>query len=103
MRGVRRMRSGFWGVVAGAILATSIVAPDHGFAQESVAGRAVMVKEGVPGEDPSAAAWNTVPVSEFPLSPQVHWPTRVGQVAVERVKVRALRDGHAPAVLLGYA
>jgi len=103
MRGVRRMRSGFWGVVAGAILATSIVASDHGIAQESVAVRAVMVKEGVPGEDPSAAAWNTVPVSEFPLSPQVHWPTRIGEVTVQSVKVRALHDGQQLAVMLEYA
>lgn len=103
MRGVRRLSSWFFGVVAGAILAASLVAPGHGFAQESVAVRAVMVKGGVPGEDPSAAAWNTVPVSEFPLSPQVHWPTRIGEVTVQSVKVRALHDGQQLAIMLEYA
>ena len=106
MRSVRRLGSrlyGISGVVAGATLAASLVVPDHSFAQESVAVRAVIVKEGVPGEGPSAAAWNTVPVSEFPLSPQVHWPTRIGEVTAKSVKVRGMHDGQLLAIMLEYA
>jgi len=103
MRGVHRLTVWFFGVVAVGILVASIVVPDPGFAQESVAVRAVMVKGGVPGEDPSAAAWNTVPVSEFPLSPQVHWAPRIGEVTAKSVKVRAMHDGQRLAVMLEYA
>ena len=103
MRGVHRLTVWFFGVVAVGILVASIVVPDPGFAQESVAVRAVMVKGGVPGEDPSAAAWNTVPVSEFPLSPQVHWAPRIGEVTAKSVKVRAMHDGQRMAVMLEYA
>jgi len=94
---------GMIGVVAGATLAASIVVPDHSFAQESVAVRAMMVKEGVPGEGPSAAAWTTVPVSEFPLSPQVHWGPRIGEVTAKSVKVRGMHDGQQLAIMLEYA
>ncbi|HKW85441.1 MAG TPA: ethylbenzene dehydrogenase-related protein [Nitrospiraceae bacterium] len=85
------------------LAAAGTLMPALGLAQESVAVRAVMVKGGVPGEDPNAAAWNTVPVSEFPLSPQVHWPTRIGEVTVQSVKVRALHDGQQLAIMLEYA
>ena len=103
MRGVHRLTVWFFGVVAVGILVASIVVPDPGSAQESVAVRAVMVKGGVPGEDPNAAAWNTVPVSEFPLSPQVHWAPRIGEVTAKSVKVRAMHDGQRLAVMLEYA
>src|SRR5436309_5452924 len=106
MRSMRQLGSwldGMIGVVAGATLAASIVVPDHSFAQESVAVRAVMVKGEVPGEDPNAAAWNTVPVSEFPLSPQVHWAPRIGEVTAKSVKVRAMHDGQQLAIMLEYA
>ncbi|TLY26603.1 MAG: hypothetical protein E6K63_12380 [Nitrospirae bacterium] len=106
MRSRRQLGSwldGMIGVVAGATLAASIVVPDHSFAQESVAVRAVMVKGEVPGEDPNAAAWNTVPVSEFPLSPQVHWAPRIGEVTAKSVKVRAMHDGQQLAIMLEYA
>lgn len=77
--------------------------PALGFAQESVVVRAVMVKDALPGDDPIAAAWNDAPAAEFPLSPQVHWPTRILEVTVKSVKVRALHDGQQVAILLEYA
>jgi len=72
-------------------------------AQESVAVRAHVTKDALPIDDPVAAAWNEVPVSEFPLSPQVHWPTRILEVTAQTVKVRALHDGQQVAILLEYA
>lgn len=71
-------------------------------AQESVAVRAAVVKGALPAEDPTAALWNTAPSSEFPMSPQVHWPNRIQEVTVKMVKVRALHDGQQVAILLEY-
>ena len=90
-------------LLAGAILAVGLLEAEVGVAQESVAVRAPLVKEPLPAEDPTAAAWNTAPRAEFPLSPQVHWPTRIGEVTVKSVKVRGLHDGKSLAVLLEYA
>src|SRR5687767_5969377 len=84
-------------------LLSLILFPDPIFAQESVAVRAHVTKGAVPLDDPTAAAWNDVPVSEFPLSPQVHWPTRILEVTAQTVKVRALHDGQQVAILLEYA
>lgn len=103
MGNARRLSSWLFGMVGLAAIIVGAAASEPGFAQESVAVRAVMVKGGVPGVDPSAAAWNTVPVSEFPLSPQVHWAPRIGEVTVQSVKVRALHDGQQLAVMLEYA
>ncbi len=102
MRSVRRLGSWLFGMIGVAALIVGTATTDPGFAQESVAVRAVMVKGVVPGEDPSAAAWNTVPASEFPLSPQVHWPTRIGEVTAKSVKVRGMHDGQQLAVMLEY-
>ena len=85
------------------LAAAGTLMPALGLAQESVAVRAVMVKGGAPGEDPNAAAWNAVPVSEFPLSPQVHWPTRIGEVTAKSVKVRGVHDGQQLVIMLEYA
>jgi DMSO reductase family type II enzyme heme b subunit len=103
MRSVHRLGSWLFGMIGVAALLLGTATTDSGFAQESVAVRAVMVKGGVPGEDPNAAAWNTVPVSEFPLSPQVHWAPRIGEVTAKSVKVRAMHDGQRLAVMLEYA
>jgi len=73
------------------------------WAQESVAVRAQLVKGALPADDPMASAWNNVTPSEFPLSPQVHWPTRILEVTAQSVKVRALHDGRQVAILLEYA
>ncbi len=71
-------------------------------AQESVTVRAAVVKGGLPSEDPMAAAWNSAPLAEFPLSPQVHWAPRIQEVTVKSVKVRALHDGKELAIMLEY-
>ncbi|TLY15581.1 MAG: hypothetical protein E6K69_05915 [Nitrospirae bacterium] len=103
MRSVRRLGSWLFDMIGVAALIVGTATTGPGFAQESVAVRAVIVNEGVPGEGPSAAAWNTVPVSEFPLSPQVHWPTRIGEVTAKSVKVRGMHDGQQLAIMLEYA
>ncbi|SLM48029.1 putative Nitrate oxidoreductase, gamma subunit [Nitrospira japonica] len=72
-------------------------------AQESVAVRAPLVKGTLPAEDPESAVWNSAPLSQFPMSPQVHWPNRILEATVKDVKVRALHDGTQVAFLLEYA
>lgn len=72
-------------------------------AQESVAVRAPMVSDGLPVDDPNAAAWASAPQSQFPMSPQVHWQNRIQEVTVKDMKIRALHDGNQIAVLLEYA
>lgn len=90
-------------IILGAVLFASGFPPsDVVLAQESVAVRAGLVKGTLPAEDPTASEWNNAPVSEFPLSPQVHWPTRIGEVTVKSVKVRGLHDGAHIAILLEY-
>lgn len=74
-----------------------------GFAQQSVAVRALMVKGALPADDPNAPAWNTAPQATFPMSPQVHWQDRIQEATVKDMKVRALHDGTKVAVLLEYA
>jgi DMSO reductase family type II enzyme heme b subunit len=74
-----------------------------GFAQQSVAVRAVLAKGALPTDDPNAAIWNTAPQASFPMSPQVHWQNRIQEVTVKDVKVRALHDGNQVAFLLEYA
>lgn len=73
-----------------------------GLAQESVVVRAIMTKDTLPTEDPTAAAWDNVQAAEFPMSPQVHWRERIQEVTVKTVKVRALHDGKELAILLEY-
>jgi DMSO reductase family type II enzyme heme b subunit len=82
-------------------LAPGLVPIAH--AQESVAVRAAMVKGALPTDDPTAAAWNNAPASQFPLSPQVHWKERIQEATVKDVKVRALHDGTQVAIQLEYA
>ncbi|WP_447599425.1 ethylbenzene dehydrogenase-related protein [Nitrospira sp. Nam80] len=72
-------------------------------AQESVAVRASLVSGALPVDDPTAAAWNTVPSSEFPMSPQVHWPVRITEVTAKSIKVKGLHDGTNVAILLEFA
>lgn len=90
-------------LLAGVGMVAGMLDTEIGLAQESVAVRAVMIKSGFPGDDPGAAVWNGIVPSEFPLSPQVHWPTRILDVTVKSVKVRAVHDGQQLAVLLEYA
>lgn len=103
MRDVRRLSRYSLGVIGGVFLMTGLPVAEPAMAQESVAVRAALVKGTLPADNPTAAAWNTAPRSEFPLSPQVHWPTRIGEVTVKSVAVRALHDGRNLAILLEYA
>ncbi|MGH7230926.1 MAG: ethylbenzene dehydrogenase-related protein [Nitrospiraceae bacterium] len=89
-------------VVGASCLMTGFWTADNAWAQESVAVRASVVKGPLPGDDPTAAAWDSIPPSEFPLSPQVHWKERNQEATVKSVKVRALHDGNQVAVLLEY-
>ncbi|OGW65723.1 MAG: hypothetical protein A3H49_02140 [Nitrospirae bacterium RIFCSPLOWO2_02_FULL_62_14] len=61
-----------------------------------------MLTKSVPADDPTASAWNSVAASQFPMSPQVHWPTRIQEVTVKDVRVRGLHDGKQVAILLEY-
>ena len=94
-----------WGrpvtIIGGGLLGLMLMATPA-VAQESVAVRANMVKGSLPADDPSAAAWNQAPPSEFPMSPQVHWKERIQAVTVNSVKVRSLHDGNAIAIMLEY-
>ncbi len=78
---------------AGMAMALLLAPTTQSFAQESVAVRAVMVKGGLPVDDPDAAVWNSAPQAQFPMSPQVHWQNRIQEATVKDLKVRALHDG----------
>lgn len=88
---------------AGLAMALLLAGTTQSFAQESVAVRALMVKGSLPVDDPNAAAWNSAPQAQFPMSPQVHWQNRIQEATVKDLKVRALHDGTQVAVLLEYA
>jgi len=92
-----------WRYAAAAGLALVVGVASAASAQESVAVRAMIVKGALPVDDPNAAAWNSAPPAEFPMSPQVHWQNRIQEVTVKDLKVRALNDGAKVAVLLEYA
>lgn len=92
-----------WGYTAAAVLALVVGGSTVASAQESVAVRAAIVKGALPVDDPNAAAWNSVPFAQFPMSPQVHWQNRIQEVTVKDLKVRALNDGTKVAILLEYA
>ncbi len=94
-----RWRVGAVGLVA-LLLATG---HEPAFSQQGVSVRAAMVKGALPADDPTAAVWATAAMSEFPLSPQVHWPTRITEVTAKSVKVRGLHDGTNVAILLEYS
>jgi DMSO reductase family type II enzyme heme b subunit len=70
------------------------------WAQESVAVRAALV--GTVPDDPTAQAWSTAVAAQFPMSPQVHWPTRILEATAKDVKVRGLTDGKQVALLVEY-
>lgn len=68
---------------------------------EDVAVR-VKLKDQVP-MDPLDPVWNTVPDTEFPVSPQVHWQKRIQQVTVKSIKVRGVHNRKQIAFMLEYA
>lgn len=89
---------------AGAFLAVAAgllwVAP--ALSQETVVVRAKLIPGEVP-TDPMAPVWNTIPPTEFPMSPQVHWQKRIGSVTVKSVKVRGVHNNKQIAFMLEYA
>jgi len=88
-------------LAGGVICAVGVAVSGSAWAQESVSIRAMLTKS-VPADDPTASAWNSVAASQFPMSPQVHWPTRIQEVTVKDVRVRGLHDGKQVAILLEY-
>jgi len=72
------------------------------YGQEAVVVRAKLIQGEVP-TDPAAPAWNTVPAAEFPMSPQVHWQKRIGEVTVKSVKVRGVHNNKQIAFMVEYA
>ena len=104
MRTGKRITTWLFGVIIGVAVVGAAPLMIHSvMAQESVAVRAMTVKGPLPADDPNAAAWTSAPVSQFPLSPQVHWKERIQEATVKDVKVRALHDGNQVAILLEYA
>src|SRR5215472_12378815 len=99
---MKNVQARFWPFGVVAISFVALIAQPT-MAQESVAVRAAMVKGTIPADDPNAAVWNSAPVAQFPMSPQVHWQNRIQEVTVKDLKVRALHDGDQVAVLLEYA
>src|SRR5207249_8836576 len=71
-------------------------------AQETVVVRVKLIQGDVP-TDPLAPIWNTTPATEFPMSPQVHWPKRILQVTVKSIKVRGVHNTKQIGFLLEYA
>src|SRR5881296_3997735 len=71
-------------------------------AQETVVVRVKLIQGEIP-TDPMAPVWNTTPATEFPMSPQVHWPKRILQVTVKSIKVRGVHNTKQIAFLLEYA
>ena len=57
-------------------------------AQETVVVRVKLIQGEVP-TDPLAPIWNMIPATEFPTSPQVHWPKRILQVTVNPDRILA--------------
>jgi DMSO reductase family type II enzyme heme b subunit len=76
-------------------------APEPTAASSSIS--APLVKGALPVDDPNAAVWNSAPSATFPMSPQVHWPTRILEATVKDMIVRGLHDGTNVAILLEYA
>ncbi|MEO8338292.1 MAG: ethylbenzene dehydrogenase-related protein [Nitrospirota bacterium] len=76
-------------------------APEETGTSSSVS--APLVKGTLPTNDPTAAVWNSAPAATFPMSPQVHWPTRNLEATVKDMIVRGLHDGTNVAILLEYA
>jgi len=87
-----------------AVLAAAVVFWWGGtlLAQETAVVRVKLIQGEVP-MDPLAPIWNTIPASEFPTSPQVHWQKRIGQVTVKSIKVRGVHNTKQIAFLLEYA
>lgn len=103
MARVRRPGARWWVGAVGLMGLCLATGQEPAFSQQGVSVRATLVKGALPVDDPTAAAWATAAMSEFPMSPQVHWPTRITEVTAKSVKVRGLHDGTNVAILLEYS
>lgn len=103
MARVRRPGAKWGAAVVGLVGLCLAAGSQPAFSQQGVSVRATLVKGALPADDPTAAAWATAAMSEFPMSPQVHWPTRITEVTAKSVKVRGLHDGTTVAILLEYS
>jgi len=88
------------GIVVGVAFAVGLMLAGSAGAQESVAVRAMLVKT-VP-DDPTAVGWSAAIPATFPLSPQVHWPTRILEATAQNVTARGLSDGKQVSIMLEY-
>ncbi len=70
--------------------------------QETVVVRVKLIQGEVP-TDPMAPIWHTIPATEFPVSPQVHWQKRIGSVTVKSITVRGVHNTKQIAFMLEYA
>lgn len=92
------------GLLGGVVIPGALASdpPEEGAKQGSVAVRLYLTEGALPSEDPMAAAWESVPDSEFNLAPQVHWQDRLQEATVKSVKARGLHNGQELAILVEY-
>ncbi len=91
-----------YGMVALLAVAAGLLWVASALSQETVVVRAKLIQGEVP-TDPSASIWGTIPATEFPMSPQVHWQKRIGSVTVKSIKVRAVHNNKQISFLVEYA
>ncbi len=91
-----------YGAAAFAAVAVGLLWVAPAPAQESGVVRAKLIPGEVP-TDPAAPIWSTIPATEFPMSPQVHWQKRIGSVTVKSVKVRGVHNNQQIALMVEYA
>ncbi len=94
-----------WGLTPfGSVLAEDDASPSSETEEKGGAvGVRVHLTDGeLPADDPMSPEWENIPVSEFNLSPQVHWPERLLDATVKSVKVRGMHDQERVAVLVEY-
>src|SRR2546422_9162543 len=70
--------------------------------QETVVVRVKLIQGEIP-TDPMAPIWNTIPATEFPMSPQDHWTKRILQVTVKSIKVHRVHNTKHTAFQRDYA
>lgn len=100
----------FLGVTLGTILLAIGLSASWSVANEpppagepaSVAVRLYLAEGALPTDDPNAASWNAIKPSEFNLAPQVHWPDRIQEVTVKKVKARGMHNGQDLAIMVEY-
>ena len=91
-----------YGAAALLAVAAGLLCVAPALSQETVVVRAKLIQGEVP-TDPAAPIWNTIAATEFPMSPQVHWPKRIGSVTAKSVKVRGVHNNKQIAFMVEYA